>query len=237
MLFGQSSAKIGSNRLLLDLPRDEANRLAPHLQLVSLKKGTTLYHAEDKITHCYFPLNGMLSLLSATGNDKTIELAMIGSGGMIGIAAVLQMNTMPYHVQVQIQADALRVKTDVIQKEFNRGGEFQRRLLRHLYALLRQISQSAVCHRFHTVEERLCRWLLISRDRMKSNQLHLTQESISQMLGVPRTNVTMTALVLQRAGLINYRRGLITITDVKGLEEAACECFSTIKKEFDDFEL
>ena len=176
----------------------------------------------------------MISLLSATEDGHTIEVGMIGSEGMAGIPAILQVNKAPYQVMVQIGADARRIKADALRRGFDRGGVLHGLLLRYTHALLCQIAQLVACNRFHTMEQRLCRWLLISRDRMRSDTFPLTQEFISHMLGVPRTNVTMTAGTLQRKGLIRYTRGSITVTDARGLEVAACECYRVVKEEIDD---
>lgn len=223
------------NRLLSALPSETYQRLLPDLTTTCLNKGKVLYEAGDHVRACYFPVGGMISLLSTTEDGETIEVSMVGDEGMVGVPAILGVNITPYEIMVQIETDALMVKADVLRREFTRGGRLHDLLLRYTHALLCQISQSAVCNRFHTIDQRLCRWLLISRDRVHADTFPLTQEFISHMLGVPRTSVTMTAGELQRAGLILYTRGRITILDGNGLEAAACECYRVVKNETDNF--
>jgi len=160
---------------------------------------------------------------------------MIGKEGMVGVPIILGISIVPYRITVQIPITAARIKAGALKDEFNRGGVLQNVLLKYTHTLVVQLSQSAVCNRFHTAEERLCRWLLLSRDRTRSNIINLTQETISQMLGTPRTGVTLTAGVLQKEGLIHYSRGKITIIDPRGLEAAACECYGIVKEEFEHF--
>lgn len=221
------SFKQGENGILAALPEDDYRRLLPDLRAVHLRKGTVLYDQGDHIRDCYFPLTGMISLRSLTENNKTVEIAMIGSEALVGIAPVLQMNAAPYQEIVEIESAAMQIRACVLKASFECGGKLQQLLLRSAYRLLCQISQSAVCNRFHTVEQRLCRWLLIASERVKSEAFPLTQESISQMLGTPRTNVSMIAAPLAEAGLIGYKRGGITILDREKLKEAACECYLT----------
>lgn len=222
---------VTKNYLLAALLRPEYERLAPHLEPVHLARGQTLADAGDTLRYAYFPTNGMVSLLSTTEDGQSIEVAMVGCDGVVGVPIILRVGVMPYWSMVQLPADAMRIKASVLRKEFDRGGQLHDLMLRYTHSLLAQISQSAVCNRFHTVEERLCRWLLISRDRVKSDTINLTQEFIAQMLGTARTGVTMAAVPLQDAGLIRYRRGKITILDRQGLERAACECYAIVKRE------
>jgi CRP-like cAMP-binding protein len=198
---------------------------------VHFPKGKILYHAGATIEHAYFLTSGMISLVATTENGSAVAVAMAGNEGLIGIPVILKLNTTPYQLTVQIQAHALRIRGAKLKEEFNRGGQIQDLLLRYTHRLLTQITQSAVCNRFHSVEERLCRWLLLSRDRAKSDTLYLTQEFLSQMLGTPRTNVTMVASGIQRMGLISYSRGKITILNRQGLESAACECYRVFTTE------
>lgn len=228
------SSKWVANRILASLPEDEYLGLFANLQPVHLKKGTIIYQAGDQIKDCYFSLNGMISVLSTTENHKTVEIAMIGNEGLIGIAGVLQMNVTPYQKIVQIESEAMRIRSDALRNEFHKGGRLQKLLLSYIHSLICQISQSAVCNRFHTVEQRLCRWLLITGDRVQSNVFSLTQESISHMLGTPRTNVSMIANPLQDQGLIYYKRGIITIVDREALEGTACECYRIVKKQINE---
>ncbi|HEX8068731.1 MAG TPA: Crp/Fnr family transcriptional regulator [Pyrinomonadaceae bacterium] len=221
------------NRLLAALPPADYERLQPALEPVRLAKGQVLYLLGDTVNYCYFPFGGVISILSATESGDTVEVAMIGSEGMAGVPSILQVGSAPYQVMVQIEADGLRIRAEPLAREFNRGGALHSLLLRYTHGLLCQIAQSAVCNRFHTVKQRLCRWLLITRDRVRADAFPLTQEYIAHMLGVPRTNVTMTASALQRERLIRYTRGRINIIDHQGLERAACECYRLLKTEVD----
>jgi CRP-like cAMP-binding protein len=223
------------NRLLFALPRAEYERLLPALKPVRLARDVVLCEAGNTIRQAYFLMGGLVSLLSTTEDGKTIEVGMIGTEGMVGIPIILGMSVAPYRTTVQVPITALSIKAGALRDEFNRGGVLQNMLLRYTNTLITQLSQSAVCNRFHTAEERLCRWLLISCDRMQCNTIRLTQETISQMLGAPRTGVTLAASALQKEGLITYSRGKITIIDAHGLEAAACECYRIVRKEFEHF--
>jgi CRP-like cAMP-binding protein len=221
------------NLLLTSLPLAEYEGLRPALEPIRLTRNAVLYETGGDIRHAYFLTGGMVSLLSTTEDGKTIEVGMIGNEGIAGIPIILGMNVAPYRTTVQIPLTALRIRAGALRDAFNRGGVLQTLLLKYTHTLITQLSQSAVCNRFHTTEERLCRWLLISRDRVRSDTLSLTQETISQMLGTPRTGVTMTAGVLQTNGLISYSRGKIKIVDRRGLEDAACECYGVVRREFE----
>jgi CRP-like cAMP-binding protein len=223
------------NRLLAALPREEYEGLSPHLEMVRLTPGNTLYHAGDAVRHAYFPIGGMISLLATTEGGRSIEIAMIGTEGMAGVPLILGRGAAPYEVMVQLAGTALRVRGDVLRAAFNRGGRVQEILLRYTHALFTQVAQSAACNRFHTVEERLCRWLLVSRDRVQTDTIRLTQEFLSHMLGAPRSSVTEVAGALQSEGLISYSRGKITILDRRGLEAAACECYRLVREEIGHF--
>ena len=223
------------NRLLAALPHEEYQRLQPHLELVHFSKCKTLYEIRDLIPHAYFLNSGMVSLLSVTQSGATVEIAMVGTEGMVGIPIILRIQRTPYRIMVQIPGDALRIKAHVIYAEFKRGGKLQDVLLSYTHTLLTQISQSALCNRFHPVEKRLCRWLLTTHDRVHGDTFHLTQEIISYMLGTPRTRVTMAAGVIQEAGLIRYKRGKITIIDRRGLEQVACECYGIVAESLEHF--
>jgi CRP-like cAMP-binding protein len=223
------------NRLLAALPREECARLLPSLERVSLPQGKILSDAGDLVSHAYFPLGGVVSFLSMTEDGEIIEVAIIGNEGMVGIPLILHMSVTPYRTVMRAPAEVMKMRAEVLQRELNRGGLLQELLLRYTHLFLAQVSQSAVCNRFHNVEARLCRWLLAARDRLESNSLHLTQEFISEMLGTPRTSVTTAALNLQSAGVISYRRGHITVLDQRALERAACECYWIIRKETENF--
>ncbi len=228
-----NSHSLFRNRLLATLPRHEYERLLPRLKIVPLPKGKTIYELGDHVRNAYFPLNGMLSMLSITEDGSTVEVAMVGNEGLTGLPLILKTQRMPFRVMVQLPGNAMMMPGNVLTEEFNLGGNFQLRLLQYAHTLVTQIAQSAACNRFHSVEKRFCRWLLIARDRVKSNTFHLTQEIISQMLGVPRTSVTMTAVHVQKMGLIQYSRGKITILDPQGLESAACECYRIVAEEIE----
>lgn len=219
-----------SNALLSALPREEYERLSPHLELVRLTPGKILYNAGDAVRHAYFPKGGMICLLSTTEDGRTIEVGVIGNEGMVGIPIVLRSGGAPYQVMVQLAGNALRISGNALREEFNRGGKLQDLLLRYTHALLVQVAQSAACNSFHTVKERLCRWLLVSRDRVQTDTIHLTQEFLSHMLGVQRTSVTQIASALQKEGLIRHSRGRITILDRRGLEVASCECYRRVRE-------
>lgn len=223
------------NALLLALPRGEYERLSPHLELVRLTPGKILYNAGDAVRHAYFPKGGMICLLSTTEDGRTIEVGMIGSEGMAGIPIILQSGAAPYQVMVQLAGNALRIGRNVLGEEFNRGGKLRDLLLRYTHSLLIQVAQSAACNSFHTVEERLCRWLLVARDCVQTDTLHLTQEFLSQMLGVQRTSVTLIAGALQKKGLIRQSRGRITILNRRGLEAASCECYRRVREGLSNF--
>jgi CRP-like cAMP-binding protein len=223
------------NRLLAALPRAECERLIPHLDLVHLPRGKILFEAGALIRHAYFPLQGVISLLGMTENGETVEVAMVGNEGMVGIPVILGIKVALHRSMVQIPADVLKIRSEVISLEFNRNGKLQGLLLGFTHSLIAQISQSATCNRFHTVEKRLSRWLLVIDDRVRYQTFYLTQEFIAQMLGTPRTVVTVAANKLQDAGFIRYRRGRITILNRQGLESAACECYGIVTNEISRF--
>lgn len=220
----------GRNRILAALTREEYGRLVPELAPVRLPRGRVIWEAGDNAQYAYFLMGGMVSLISVTGEGDGVEVGMIGDEGLAGISALLGFNAIPYRVVVQLPAAAMRIGVGPLRREFARGGRLQELLLRYLHTLLTQVSQSASCIRFHTTDERLARWLLTTRERARSDTLHLTQAFLSQMVGVPRTSVTAVAVKLQRAGLIRYRRGVITVVDRRGLERASCECYGVISE-------
>lgn len=219
------------NRILALIPKEDYVYIQPDLTPVRLPQGKILWNAGDVIRHAYFPLSGMISLISTTEDGSSIEVGMIGNEGLAGISTILKFDTSPYQAAVQIPTAALRIKVSALQREFSQGGRLQDLLLRYTHALLTQISQSASCNRFHSSEERLCRWLLIGRDRAHSDTLHLTQEFLAQMIGGPRTTVSAIAGKIQRMGLIRYSRGKIRILDRTGLENFSCECYRVISAE------
>lgn len=220
-----------SNRLLSALTEQDYERLRPNLEPVHLQAGQTLCHVGESVEHAYFLMSGMVSFVATSEKGSAVAVAMTGSEGMIGIPTLLTINTAPYQLTVQIQARALRIRGAKLKEEFVRSSHLQRLLLRYMHWVLTQITQSVLCNRFHSVEERLCLWLLLTHDRAPSDMLRLTQEFLSQILGTPRTNVTMIAGTIQRMGIINSSRGKITILDRPGLEAAACECYRVFKRE------
>ena len=223
------------NQLLTSLPREEYARLQPHFEYVGIKGGKIIYNIGDRIQHVYFINEGMVSLLSMDQNGATVEVGLVGHEGAVGSSIILKNNITPCEIVVQIPLNnAVRIKTNVVLDEFDRGGVFQTLLLRYTHAMLKQISLSAVCNRFHSAEQRLSRGLLIAHDRMKSNTINLTQEIVALMLGCPRTGVTLTAGNLQKQGLIRYSRGRITILNRRGLEMVSCDCYKAMKNEFEN---
>jgi CRP-like cAMP-binding protein len=223
------------NKILASLPEHELASLARHLETVRLEQGEVVYITGDRIRYAYFPVGGLFSLLSTTETGSTVEIAMVGNEGMVGLPVILKNGTTPYEVTVQLATEAFRIKAEVLQEEFNKGGALQEFVLRYLNVLIAQVSQLTICNRFHTLELALSRWLLTAQDRVNSESLNLTQETISQALGVPRTGVTMAAGTLQRAGLIRYSRGKIVILDRPKLEANSCECYRIINDQIHHF--
>ena len=221
------------NQLLAILPREEYQRLLPNLRHLDFSLGEVLYESSERLDYVYFPTTAVVSLLYTMANGSTAEMGLVGSDGVVGIALFLGGETTPNRAVVQVAGHACKMKAKVLQQEFARGGPLQLALLRYTQALITQISQTAVCNRLHTMEQRLCRWLLLSQDRVRSDELRMTQEFISNMLGGRRESVTVAAGRLQDAGLIRYARGNIKILDRRGLESVVCECYSIVKRETD----
>lgn len=224
-----------ANHILSALPKDEYKRLLPELVPVRFPRGKVLWEVGDAIRHAFFLLSGMTSLLSITQSGSTIEIAMIGNEGLAGVSAMLGFAIAPYKVVAQLPATALRIRVEALNREFKRGGPLQDLLLRFAHTLLTQVSQSAACSRFHTTEQRLCRWLLISRDRAGANTIPLTHEFLAQMIGCPRTSVSTIAAQIQRQGLIQLGRGRVQILDARGLEAYSCECYKVITQGINRF--
>jgi CRP-like cAMP-binding protein len=227
-LEGQSG-----NHLLAALPEPEFERLRSDLEEVSLPLGRSIYEAGVPMHHLYFPIEGIISLLQVMENGSSGEIAVVGSEGVVGISLFMGGETTPSRAVVQSRARAHRLPAGRVQTEFKRGGQLQHLLLRYTQALITQMSQTAVCNRHHSVEQQLCRWLLMSVDRLPpGDELVMTQELIANMLGVRREGVTEAARKLQNAGLIRYARGHITVLDRPKLEAGVCECYATVKKEY-----
>ena len=221
------------NRLLAALPPEDYQRLLPQLQQVSFSLGEVVYEFGGHLDYVYFPTDSIVSLLYTMENGTSAEMGLTGNDGVVGIALFMGGGTMPNRAVVQSGGAAIRMKAKLLQDEFARGGKFQQVLLRYTQALITQISQTAVCNRLHSVEQQLCRWLLLSHDRVKADELIMTQELIADMLGVRREGVTVAAGQLQDVGAISYVRGHIKILDRKKLEETVCECYKVVKDEFD----
>jgi CRP-like cAMP-binding protein len=221
------------NHLLDALPAQDYARLLPNLEIVPMPLGHVLYESGAEMRHVYFPTTSIVSLLYVMENGASAEIAVVGNDGIIGVALFMGGETMPNRAVVQSAGHAYRLKGQLLKEEFNRSGELQHLLLRYTQALLTQMAQTAVCNRHHSLDQQLCRWLLLSLDRLPSNQLTMTQDLIANMLGVRREGVTEAAGNLQKAGLIEYYRGRITILDRAGLETRCCECYAVVKKEFD----
>jgi len=221
------------NHLIAALPEAEYERLFPNLELVPMPLGLVLYESGAELRHAYFPTDSIVSLLYVMENGASAEIAVVGNDGLIGIALFMGGGTMPNRAVVQSAGFAYRLRGVQIQMEFDRYGSLLRLLLRYTQALITQMAQTAVCNRHHSVDQQLCRWLLLSLDRLDSNNLTMTQELIANMLGVRREGVTEAAGKLQQAGLIHYSRGHITVLDRPGLEARVCECYQVVKTEFD----
>ena len=226
------------NRLLAALPAAEYERLSSHLELVQMPLGDVLYESGGQLQHAYFPTTAILSLHYVMEDGASSEIAGVGNEGMLGISLFMGGNTTPSRATVQTAGCGYRLKVRQLMEEFNRtggrrGGAMQKLMLRYTQALMTQMSQTAACNRHHSVEQQLCRWLLLTLDRLPSNELTMTQELIASMLGVRREGITEAAGNLQKAGVISYRRGHITVLDRPGLESRVCECYAVVKKEYD----
>jgi len=221
------------NHLLGAFAPAERERLFPHLEVVPMPLGKVLYESGDLMRHVYFPTNSIVSLLYVLADGASAEISVVGNEGMIGIALFMGGETTPSRAIVQSAGFAYRLAGPLLKDEFHRNGEVQLLLLRYTQALITQMAQTAVCNRHHSVDQQLCRWLLLSLDRLATNQLVMTQELIANMLGVRREGVTEAAGKLHRLGVIRYARGRITVLDRPKLEELCCECYAVVKKESD----
>jgi CRP-like cAMP-binding protein len=221
------------NLLLAALPAAERARWASQLEPVNMPLGHVLYESGTRLSHVYFPTTSIVSLLYVMENGASAEIAVVGQEGIVGISLFMGGESTPSRAVVQSAGQGLRLKANLMMQEFNRGGPVMHLLLRYTQALITQMAQTAVCNRHHSLDQQLCRWLLLSLDRLQSNQLVMTQELIANMLGVRREGVTEAAGQLHKAGLIRYQRGHITILDRAGLERRTCECYAVVKKEYD----
>jgi CRP-like cAMP-binding protein len=230
MSVASSQAAVSENQILKELPRDKYDLLFSSLRRVTLTAHQVLYAVEDNIQVAYFLNSGLASLLSITAEGETIEVGNVGKEGVVGIPVLLRQATTPYQVVVQVPGEALAVSADILVQEFSKEGELKDRLLSYTHALATYMSQLGVCNHFHTLDKRLCRWLLISSFQVQSQSFHLTHESLSQVLGTGRTGITMAANKLQKDGLIEYHRGEITILDRAGMEAICCDCYQLSKE-------
>ncbi|QDQ81115.1 Crp/Fnr family transcriptional regulator [Paraburkholderia megapolitana] len=221
------------NHLLSVLPEPEWARVAPHLVLMDMPLGQVVYESGDRLHHVYFPTTAIVSLLYVMEDGASAEIAIVGNEGVVGIALFMGGETTPSRAVVQSAGQAYRLEARILKEEFHRAGPVQRLLLRYTQALITQMAQTAVCNRHHSIDQQLCRWLLLSIDRLPSNELKMTQELIANMLGVRRPGVTEAAMKLQDAGLIRYSYGHIELLDRPGLERRVCECYGVVKREFD----
>lgn len=221
------------NHLLASLPLSDYRRLKPHLKLVSLSLGEALYESGMALRHVYFPVDSIVSLLYVMADGASAEIAVVGNDGIVGVSLFMGGETTPSRAVVQSAGHAYCLKGELLKSEFIQAGPMQHLLLRYTQALLTQMAQTAVCNRHHSLDQQLCRWLLLSLDRLPSNELVMTQEFIANMLGVRREGVNEAAGKLQEAGLIQYNRGRITVLDRLGIEDRSCECYAVVKRESD----
>ena len=221
------------NHLLAALRAPDYARLLPDLEPIAMPLGWVVYESGGHIGYVYFPTTSIVSLLYVIESGASAEIAIAGNEGLVGISLFMGGESTPSRAVVQSAGEGYRVKASVLKKEFALGGELQHLALRYTQALITQMAQTAVCNRHHTLDQQLCRWLLLSMDRLPGNELRMTQELIANMLGVRREGVTVAAGDLQAAGLIHYSRGHIIILDRAGLEQRVCECYAVVKKEFD----
>lgn len=230
----ESKISARDNRLLAALPADIYNRLLPDLKAVTMPRGKVIYKPGFELEHVYFPIPGcIVSMLYIMTDGASAEFALVGDEGMVGVSLLMGGGSLPTRAVVQSNCQVFQLSAHALKQEFERHNGFQHLLLNYIQALIRQISQTAVCNRHHTVEQQLCRWLLRSLDRLPNNEITMTHELIANMLGVRREGITEAARKLQARGLIRYSRGRITVLDRPGLEAAVCECYAVVRKEYD----
>ncbi len=227
------SPKPSDNRLLAALSVEVRDRLIPQLELCTLPLGQVIYESGDTLKHVYFPTDSIVSLLYLMGNGASAEISVVGNDGLVGISLFMGGESTPSRAVVQSAGFAYRLPARELKQEFARNGDMLQLLLRYTQSLITQMSQTAVCNRHHTVDQQLARWLLLSLDRLRGNQLNMTQELIANMLGVRREGVTEAAGKLQKQGVIEYRRGRIQVLDRPKLEKLSCECYAVVKREAD----
>ncbi|MDQ1590552.1 MAG: hypothetical protein QOG71_1179 [Pyrinomonadaceae bacterium] len=231
MPLAPDSSQPADNRLLAALPAEDYARLLPGLTPITFTLGEVVYESQGQMEHVYFPTTSHVSLLYTMIDGSTAEVGLVGNEGLVGIALFMGGDTTPNQAIVQGSGEALKMKAATMQAEFRRGGAFQLALLRYTQVLITQISQTAVCNRLHTTDQRLCRWMLMTHDRVRSDKLQMTHEFISNMLGIQREAVSLAASRLQEKGAISYKRGHIKIVNRKILEECSCECYEVVRIE------
>jgi CRP-like cAMP-binding protein len=229
----QDSPNPIKNRLLAALPQEEYKHLLPHMEAVSLTFKQVLYDVNEPIEYVYFPQNSVVSLLNIMENGQAVEVGTVGNEGMVGLPVFLGARTIPGQAFSQVPGEGMRMRSEVFKDQVTPGSPLHDLLHRYTQALFNQIAQSAACNRLHSIEERCCRWLLMTHDRVSSDVFPITHEFLSQMLGVRRASVSTVAAILQKAGFIRYVRGKMMILDREGLETSSCECHGIIKAEFD----
>ncbi len=227
------NANSGGNRLLAAFPKLVQERWLPELELADMRLGQVIYESGATLSHVYFPITAIVSLLYVMENGASAEIAVVGNEGIVGISLFMGGGSTPSRAVVQSAGYGFRLKAEMLKDEFNNAGPVLHLLLRYTQALITQMAQTAVCNRHHSLDQQLCRWLLLSLDRLQGDELVMTQELIANMLGVRREGVTEGALKLQRAGLIRYVRGHITVLNRTGLEQRTCECYAVVKKEYE----
>lgn len=235
MTAPSNSQTLNRNQILAALPRPQYSLLFASLQMVNLARGAILYDLADPIRSGLFIVNGLVSFLATTEDGASTQVGVVGDEGLVGVSLILGISKAPHQAVVQIPGLALRIRSEVLLDAFGRAGPLQEILLRYLHSLICQISQSGACNRFHSLEQRLCRWLLLAQDRLQRDDLPLTQEALARMLGATRTNVTTVAFALKQAGLVQYRHGQIQISSRAGLEKRCCECYRVITEEMGEF--
>jgi len=227
-----ASADLKKNRLLAALPQAELQRWLPHLEYVELRLGEVLYEAGSTLSHVYFPTTAIVSLLYVMQNGESAEIAVVGNDGIVGVSLFMGGDSTSSRALVQSAGGGYRLTAQLMKEEFNRGGPVLHLFLRYTQALITQMVQTAACNRHHSLDQQLCRWLLLSLDRLEGTDMVMTQALIAHMLGVPLKGATEGALKLQTAGLIDYAQGRIQILDRDGLEKRTCECYAVVKKEY-----
>lgn len=229
----ETSINPRQNHLLAALPRDQWQRWYPHLEYVDMPLGQVLYEPGSTLSHVYFPTTAIISLLYVMKNGESAEIAVVGNEGIVGVSLFMGGDSTPSRAVVQSAGGAFKLAAPLMKEEFYRGGSALHLLLRYTQALITQMVQTAACNRHHSLDQQLCRWLLLSLDRLQGTDMVMTQQLIANMLGVPREGATAGALELHNAGLIDYANGQIRVLDRQGLENRTCECYAVVRKEYD----